>query len=169
MAASSPRKAPAKKAAPRKAPAKRTPEQRAEDHTAAFDELRARALGMGLSASPIERKLGPPYVITAAEIGDGIDEDAQFQRPLDLVQRINLTRMLNQLMRLINDNQADEAMAALPDVLIAMSDGRTFNRVLRALAKEPDGDALLFALAVRVVEHFSGRGAVNVPGGGRAS
>lgn len=169
MSASSPRKAPAKKAAPRKTPAKRTPEQRAEDHTAAWDDMRARAHSMGLSSSPVEQKLGPPFVVSAAKINDGINESVEFQRPIDLIQRINLTRMLNQLGRLVADGQQMEALALLPDVLIMMSNGRDFNRVLRALATQPDGEALLFVLAVRVVEHFSGRGAVNVPGGSPAS
>ena len=163
MSASTPKKATAKKSAP-----KRTAQQRAEEHQERFDALRARANGLGLQSSFAPPSTAP-YVITAAEIGDGINQDIEFQRPTDLQGRINLTRMISTLGRFIRDKQLDEALAMFPDLLVALSNGAVLDRILRALSAEDDGDALLLALAVNVMEHFSGKGAVDVPGGTTAS
>lgn len=159
---------PAKKAAKKAAPRSPKAEERTERNHERFDSLRARAQGMGLAATG-ETPEFPPYTISADKILDGIDEDIVFRRPTNLRDRINLTRMISAFGRLIEDKRQEEALAMFPDILISLSSGAVLDRILRALSSEPDGDALLFALGVEVLEHFSGKGAVDVPGGTRAS
>lgn len=168
MAASTPRKrAPAKKAAAKNV-AKSPADERTERNQANFDGLRARAVGLGIPLNG-EHAEFPPYTIEASKLGDGIDTDVVFKRPSDLVARVNFTRMISSLGRMIEDRRMEEALATFPDILIALSDWYTMNRVLRAMSLEPDGDALLFALSVEVLEHFAGKGALQASGGTTAS
>lgn len=148
---------------------KRTSDERAAEHQERFDGLRARALGLGFSG-PTPVAIVPPYTaVTAEQIDDGDPADIVFTMPTDLEQRMYVTRLFTLMQRHIADRNHIEALANLPDMLVALSDGRTFTRLVRSIGREKDGDALLFALAVQVIEHFAGRGAADVPGGTPAS
>lgn len=162
MSAPAPKKTAPK--AKKKTAAPRTPQQRAEDHQERFEDLRARARDFGLTATG-EPVLGEPYVLALPDGG----EPAVFQRPAGLRDRVMLTRLVTNFQRLVNERQLDLAAAMLPDILPLLSNATTFDRILWALDSQPDGDALLIALAIKVIEHFSERGAGGVPGGTSAS
>lgn len=157
-----------KKKTTKKADQNRTPQQRAEDHQDAFDDLRARAHSAGVRAAGDTEKF-PDYVIAADKLGDGVDQDVVFSVPTTLTERVELTRMISYVNRLKLSKQAAEAMAVIPDILIAYSDSGTLHRLLNAFDRFPDSDELLFGLAIKVIEHFSGRGAADVSGGSNAS
>lgn len=163
MSAPAPRKKPAKKAAPKA----RTPEERAENNLVRFEELRARAATAGVSGTitPVAKDV---YVVTGAEVGDN-GEDITFATPTSLRDRTYLVRLITQLKRMIDDKNPTEALALIPDILVGLSDGRSLDRLLIAFDGQPDADALLFGLGVRVIEHFNGPGAVDVEGGSNAS
>ncbi|MFT4202195.1 hypothetical protein [Gordonia sp. (in: high G+C Gram-positive bacteria)] len=152
----------------KKTPKKRTPTQRAADHQKAFDEFRARAHGAGVRADE-DAEGYPPYIVTADQIGDGNQNDVVFAVPATLSERVELTRMISYVSRLNLATQNAEAMAVIPDILIAYSSPMDLHRILIAFDQFPDSDELLFGLAIKVIEHFGGKGVVDVPGGSNAS
>ena len=156
MSATAPKKT-AKKAAP-----KRTPTERDTANVARFEEFRSRARNQNIVGAKSEIE---PYVIPADMIGDGIKADVEFKIPETLSGRVWLTRLISQMNR-VSDV---EGAAMIPDILIGYSSEHTFNRILRAFDKEPDPDALLFGMTIQIIEHFNGKGAVDVPGGTTAS
>lgn len=153
---------------PKKKAAKRTPQERAEQNQDAFDNLRARAHKAGVRATGSAVTV-EPYVIAAANLEDGNDDDVVFTVPTSLTERVELTRMISYVNRLQISKQAAEAMAVIPDILIAYSSPQTLVRLLHAFDRLDDADELLFGLAINVIEHFAGSGAVDVPGGSNAS
>lgn len=160
MSASSPRKATAKKAAPR-----RTAREREEGALAAFDGFRTRAAQFGVKAGDGEGFNPRTYVVSAAQLDDGIKQDAVFRQPMSLQDRTRQMRYMSALKR--GDAEV------IPDVLVGLSDPYTFERIMRYLDKHAespaDADSMLFGFAITVVENLSGAGAVDVPGGSTGS
>jgi hypothetical protein len=135
MAASSPRKAPAKKAAPKKT---------TEAKVAQFDEYRARAHGVDLPDLPDFR----PYEVK------GFDPPIVVPKP-SLKTQVRVDRFVRAGMQI--------------DALEAIVGSDNFNRILDAFDLFDDGDRLLLGLFYSMSDHFSGKGASEVPGGTSAS
>lgn len=162
MSASTPRKrAPAKKAAPKAA---RTADERAEANLANFEAFRDRARGVRFNSARTDIA---PYIIAADDLADGLKSDVVFRMPESLPERVAFTRISSMVRR----GQSD----VIPDLLAMLCGETDFYRILRAFdAAAPVGDKdaadqLLFGLAITVIEHFSGQGAADVPGGTTAS
>ncbi|MFI2561514.1 hypothetical protein [Nocardia farcinica] len=136
----------AKKTTPRRAPAKSRPAT-TEEKITAFDELRARAGGRRAAAIT-----APPYVL---------GKDMGFDPPIEIAFPEG-----------IGNRVALELAARRGDVtgfLTALIPDDNLVRILAALQRQPDGDRLLIGLQLKLVDHFFGPGAGDVPGGTPAS
>lgn len=150
MAAPSPRKAPAKKAAP-----KRTPEQRQRDNVINFNEFRERAKGLSIP----DRRNVEPYVLGPDQ---GFAEPITAAWPDDLEREIGLINAIRAM-----DNHVDEL--AFIDVVRILFGESGFRYILRVFDTQPDKYTLLTGLVLQVLDHFRGQGAGSVPGGTPAS
>lgn len=144
------KKAPAKKAAPR------TAEQRDADNVSRFAEYRARAEKIREDGSVPELK---PYIVTAAELEDGIDADVVLNPPTTLAQRTALDRAIRS--------------SDFISIVAIMGGEVALNRMVAAfdrIATDVDDATALFAgFGYSVINHLNGRGAADVPGGTPAS
>lgn len=143
----------ARKAPARKAPAKRTPPRPAtktEDNIAAFDALRARARGSSLQV--LTPAGGGPFILGPEE---GFDPPLVVEWPQDLPRKIALEVAAR------NSN-------VVPFLQILL-DEYQFAKVVAVLSQADDGDRLIIGVYLRIMEHFFGPGAGDVPGGTPAS
>ena len=131
----------------------------------AFDGFRTRAAQFGIKSAGGTSFTPKTYTVTAAELADGIKDDAVFRQPVTLQERTRQMRYMSALKR--GDSEV------IPDVLVGLSDPYTFERIMRYLDKHAenpaDADSMLFGFAITVVEKLSGPGAVDVPGGSTGS
>lgn len=136
-----------KTAAPRKAAARKVAAPAPPAHgeqIEAFEGLRARARASGLTLiSPSE-----PFEVP------GFDPPVYARWPKSLIVREELYEATRHL----------SVFAALRIVL-----GDDYPRVLAAFDALPDGDELLVGAYMRMLDHFQGPGAADVPGGTPAS
>ncbi|MBF6328731.1 hypothetical protein [Nocardia transvalensis] len=145
MAASTP-----KKAVPRKAAGKAPEPNPVAEKIAAFDALRDRARGSTLQvltpASDDPFRLGPE---------DGFDPPLVVEWPQDLPTKIGL--------------EATARVGNIVPFLQLLLGDRDLMRVVAAFSRFADGERLLVGLYLRIMEHFFGPGAGDVPGGTPAS
>lgn len=147
MAASTTPKKPAKKAAAR------TVAQRQADNVSRFDEYRARA--QKLTADDTKANVAP-YVVSAAELDDGIDADVVLAAPATLKERTALDRAIRS--------------QDLVSIVIIMGGEIALNRMVSAFDRisaetGEDSTRLFAAFGYSVVNHLNGKGAADVPGG----
>lgn len=138
------RKAPARTA--RKAPAKK-----AEQRIVAFDELRRRATAAHTST------LTPSHTSEPLTLG----KEAGFNPPL-------VARFPSSLADKVALDMAARGGHVVLALQILLGD-LGLMRAVAALSGEKDSEALLIGLHFRIMEHFLGAGAVDVPGGTPAS
>lgn len=138
------RKAPAR--APRKAPAKT-----AEQKIAAFDALRQRA------AAAHTNMLTPSHTSEPLTLGkeEGFDPPLVARFPSNLADKVALDVAA----------RGGHVVLALQILLGDLG----LMRAVAALSSEADSEALLIGLHFRIMEHFLGPGATDVPGGTPAS
>lgn len=143
MSASSPRKAPAKKAAPRKAEA-------TEAKVFNFEQFRDRAATVPRGTRRAAQKM-EPYVLGPDQ---GFDPPITVQFPTTLTGRVQVDQL----------SRRDDIYGLLQVLM-----GGQFMRVVATFDQFDDGEELLLGLAYKILDHFYGQGAGDVPGGTPAS
>lgn len=138
-----PRKTAPRKAAPRKAARPKAAPSPHRAEIEAFEEFRDRARRSGLSLVTRE-----PFAVP------GFDPPVHAHWPKSLAAR----EEFDQAVRHLN------VFSALRITL-----GDDYARVLAAFDALDDGETLLIGLYMRIIDHFNGPGASDVPGGSPAS
>lgn len=129
----------------KRTPAKASPRKTAVEKIDKFESLRARA-----RASEFEISSGrEPLVL------DAFDPPITATYPSSLESRLALDEATRE-MRLVA-------------ILRIFLGGDQFIRAVREFDKLPDSDALLLGLVLKLIDHFVGPGAGDVPGGSPAS
>ncbi len=144
-ASSTPRKSTA-----RKAPAKKVAPKTVEARVFQFEEFRDRASTVPRATRKPAAEI-KPYVLGRDQ---GFDPPITVQFPKDLTGRVRVDQLSRQ-----ND------IFGLLQVLM----GGQFMRVVQTFDQFDDGEELLIGLAYRILDHFYGQGAGDVPGGTPAS
>lgn len=145
MAASSPRKAPAKKAAPT-----RTPAAKVAADIEQFEDFRSRASKLGVKKKQDANI--DPYVLGEDR---GFDPPIEITFPKDLPSQIAFDQAA----------RADDVFGMLG----ILAGKRNLMRIATAFDQFDDGMALMAGLVYAVLDKFRGPGAGDVPGGTPAS
>jgi len=114
-----------------------------------FSEFRARAAGVNIPDAFTAEI--PPYVLGPDQ---GFDPPVSLEFPDRFEQQVQFEMAL----------RAQDYFAAL-QVLA----GRDFGRIIHAFGQVEDSYRLLAGLTLKIVDHFTGRGAADVPGGSSPS
>lgn len=150
MAASStPRKSTARKAPAMKA-AVRTPQEKVADNIAMYDEFRQRAKNLRITRGT-DRKI-EPYVLGPEK---GFDPPIHITFPTSLPDQIAFDQCA----------RADDVFGMLG----VLAGKRNLMRIAREFDQFDDGLVLMGGLVYKMLDHFQGAGAGDVPGGTPAS
>lgn len=138
-----------KTATARRAPAKKAAPATVEERTANFDEFRRRANGFTFTTQVATSR--PPYVLGPEQ---GFTPPVVVAFPEKLTGQVQLDQCIRR----------EDYFGALSVLL-----GGQLMRVVGEFDKYEDGMALLTGLVLAIIDHFTGPGASDVPGGIAAS
>lgn len=135
--------------ATRKTPVKKAAPRTVEQKVANFDEFRRRASGFTFTTETASAR--PPYVLGPDK---GFDPPVVVAFPEKLTGQVQLDQAIRR----------EDYFGALGVLL-----GGQLMRVVGAFDRYDDGMALLTGLVLSIIDHFTGPGASDVPGGSAAS